>query len=359
MNLWLIVAFVAMAIVAAVVAMATRGHVATDKPQVKESVATDTATVMDDKARRLAVTVAVLAGVATVLLTVAAFVLSYAHLEGVAVRNGVPAGFHAWVWPGTIDTFIIIGELLIFLAAIAHLGFSWWGWGLTIGGSAASIAFNVLGVGADAPPMQYAVAAAPPVAALFAFGALMHQVRRYVSMATPRVSVATDTDMAAAVTALMATPPATPVMAMATTPETVAMVTAIPPRPTVAPVAMATDDVATPRVSVAKRVAGVATDMATAMDKALVATDTMTMTALMGRPYTPTVATATPAVKRVATAKRKRKQPVIVDTAMAMATITDMIADDPDTNGFDVATRFGISDRTGRRLLAMAKGSAS
>jgi hypothetical protein len=351
MNLWLIVAVVmAMAIVTAVVAMATRGHVATDKPQMRKPVATDMATDRDDKARRMAVAVAILAGVATTLLTVAAFVRSYAHLKGVAVANGVPAGFHAWLWPGTIDTFIIIGELLILLAAIARLGFSWWGWGLTIGGSAGSIAFNVVGVGADKPFMYYAVAAAPPVAALFAFGALMHQVRRYVATATT-APVATVMD-----DVTVATTDDRGHVAMAIVPEVVTV--AIPPRPTVAPMAMATDDVAntddrghvamaTPRVSVAKRVAGVAT----AVDKALVATDTMAMTALLGRPYTPTVATATTAVKPLATATRGHDPRV--------ATVMAMLADDKDTNGFDVATRFGISDRTGRRLLAVAKGCSS
>ena len=167
----------------------TRGHRTPDTGHVRADTRTRRTADMSertrghgsDKARRLAMYVAILAGVFTTLLTIAAFVLSYAHLENVAVANGVPSGFLAWMWPGTIDTFIVVGELLILFAAILGLGFAWWGWGLTVGGSMTSIAFNVAGVGGDARLMEYAVAAAPPVAALFAFGALMHQVRQYVA----------------------------------------------------------------------------------------------------------------------------------------------------------------------------------
>jgi hypothetical protein len=365
MILWILVAVVTVTAVVAVTVATRKGG----RDRGRE-VAVTVAVTANDKAARMAVAVAVLAGVATVLLTVAAFVLSYAHLEGVAVRNGVPAGFHAWVWPGTIDTFIIIGELLIFLAAIAHLGFSWWGWGLTIGGSAGSIAFNVLGVGADAPPMQYAVAAAPPVAALFAFGALMHQVRRYVAV----------TVLAATATATATTPAAT-----ATMPTAVATDTVIPPRPTVAPVAtdtaitpadMATDTdtvdvwrngkVATtvsvaPRASLVKRVAGAATDTVTAVDKALAATDTAMMTALLGRPYTPAAtATATATDTRTDTAMATVTPATPEVMAARTAMVAAMLRDDPTVDGKAVmAVIPGISIRTARRVLAAARVSAS
>jgi Protein of unknown function (DUF2637) len=189
-------------VVFVVVSVRTRGHRTPDKRtpdkgadmSARSDKGADTGFMSGDmsglakpgRTRRLILSVAAFAGAATMLLTVASFVLSYAHLQTVAVRNGVPAGFHAWVWPGTIDTFILVGEALILFCAVAGLGRSLWGWGLTIGGSFGSIGFNVLGVGSGASRMEYAVAGAPPVAALFAFGALMHMVRMYVRLVSER-----------------------------------------------------------------------------------------------------------------------------------------------------------------------------
>lgn len=114
------------------------------------------------------------AAVVTVALTGAAFWLSYEHLHDVAAGNGLD-GIRAWAWPGTVDLFIVAGELLILRAALRDR-FDWFAYLLTGVGSLGSIALNVAGVGADAALMEYIVAAVPPVAALLAFAAVMRQV---------------------------------------------------------------------------------------------------------------------------------------------------------------------------------------
>jgi hypothetical protein len=109
-----------------------------------------------------------------VALTGAAFWLSYEHLHDIANGNGLD-GARAWAWPGTIDGFILSGEILM-LRAARRGRTDWWAIGLTTTGSLGSIALNVFGVGDGAQPMEYVVAAVPPSAALVAFGALMRQV---------------------------------------------------------------------------------------------------------------------------------------------------------------------------------------
>lgn len=122
---------------------------------------------------------AVAAGVATVALTIAAFALSYRHLHTVAVQHGVTDGVAAWAWPGTVDTFIIAGELLVLRAVLRGVtdGFAVF---LTFLGSVGSIALNVAGVGAGHGVMDYTVAAVPPAGALVAFGAVMRQVHEHL-----------------------------------------------------------------------------------------------------------------------------------------------------------------------------------
>jgi hypothetical protein len=121
------------------------------------------------------------AAVATVVLTGFAFWLSFEHLHDVAAGNGL-AGTRAWAWPATVDLFIIIGELLMLRASLLRDGADWWAVGLMVTGSGGSIALNVAGVGSDAPVLTYVVAAVPPVAALFAFGALMRQVHDHLAV---------------------------------------------------------------------------------------------------------------------------------------------------------------------------------
>lgn len=115
------------------------------------------------------------AGAVIVVLTGAAFWLSYAHLHTVAAGHGLggsPA--RAWAWPGCLDLFVVAGELLMLRASLAR-SVDGWAIALVVVGSGGSIALNVLGVdGSD--PLAYVTAAVPPTAALLAFGALMRQV---------------------------------------------------------------------------------------------------------------------------------------------------------------------------------------
>ncbi|MDN3024842.1 DUF2637 domain-containing protein [Streptomyces sp. S.PB5] len=125
-----------------------------------------------------------LAAVLTVVLTAVAFWLSYEHLQEVAARHGMAeAVARSWAWPATVDLFIVIGELLILRASLAHR-VDWWAIALVTAGDGASIALNVAGVGQDANALDYVVAAVPPVAALLAFGALMRQVHAYLTRRT-------------------------------------------------------------------------------------------------------------------------------------------------------------------------------
>ncbi|WP_333770434.1 DUF2637 domain-containing protein [Streptomyces sp. IBSBF 2435] len=127
----------------------------------------------------------ILAGVVIVVLTAAAFWLSYAHLADVARTNGLAASpARRWAWPATLDLFIVAGEVLMFLAALRGRT-DWWAIGLTVTGSLGSIGLNVAGVGARQPLLHYVVAAVPPFAALLAFGALMRQVHRLIPDTAP------------------------------------------------------------------------------------------------------------------------------------------------------------------------------
>ena len=131
------------------------------------------------------------AATVTVLLTAAAFWLSYEHLHDVADANGLDAE-RAWVWPATVDLFIIAGELLMLRAALRNQ-VDGWAIALAATGSLGSIALNVAGVGDGAQPMEYVVAAVPPTAALVAFGALMRQVHEALAAARPADEVVTVT----------------------------------------------------------------------------------------------------------------------------------------------------------------------
>lgn len=114
------------------------------------------------------------AGVVIIILTAAAFWLSYAHLQEVADAHGLD-GARSWAWPATLDLFIVAGEVLMLVAALKGTRDAW-AISLTVAGSVGSIGLNVYGVGAGAPLIEYIVAAVPPTAALLAFGALMRQV---------------------------------------------------------------------------------------------------------------------------------------------------------------------------------------
>lgn len=128
--------------------------------------------------RTLRVIVRTAMGVSTAL-TGAAFWLSYQNLQHLASSHGEVTPVNAWLWPGTVDAFIVIGELLCLRAAI-NKAVDWWAVGLLAFGGIASIALNVSEVGAGGHPLDYVVSAMPPVAALLAFGAITQAVHRAV-----------------------------------------------------------------------------------------------------------------------------------------------------------------------------------
>lgn len=164
--------------------------------------------------KRLTAEQALAAGAAavTIALTAAAFWLSYEHLHDIAGANGL-TGARAWAWPGTVDLFIVAGELLILRASLRGAVD---GWAITLAasGSVGSIALNIAGVGTGAQLMEYVVAAVPPTAALIAFGALMRQVHdalHRIQAAAPAPETASVTferaaEQAVAVAALPALP---------------------------------------------------------------------------------------------------------------------------------------------------------
>lgn len=119
------------------------------------------------------------AGAAILVLTAAAFWLSYEHLQEVARAHGLHgSNARAWAWPACLDLFIVVGETLMLRASLRRAGVDWWAVGLTLAGSGGSIALNIAGVGTAAGTLDYVVAGVPPTAALLAFGALMRQVHQ-------------------------------------------------------------------------------------------------------------------------------------------------------------------------------------
>lgn len=169
-----------------------------------------------------------------VILTAVSLWLSYAHLHDVDVRHGLADDTaRSWAWPATLDLFYLAGELLVLLAALRRR-LDWWAISITVSGAAASITLNVAGVGNGARPLDYVVAAIPPVASLLAFGALMNQLFRLLTRVTP--VAAPQTQATDATTPVVAAPTA-PVTAVVLTPAVapVHQPPAFPPVPVTAP----------------------------------------------------------------------------------------------------------------------------
>lgn len=131
--------------------------------------------------RRALTALAITAGIVTVALTAGAFWLSYEHLHDIAGHHRL-TGSRAWAWPGTVDAFIIVGEILTLRASLQKR-VDGWAIALAAFGSCGSIALNIFGVGTSASALDYTVAAVPPTAALIAFGALMRQVHQALDRA--------------------------------------------------------------------------------------------------------------------------------------------------------------------------------
>lgn len=176
-------------------------------------------------------TLAVIAAVASIALTGVAFWLSYEHLHDVAAAHGLGhSEIRAWAWPVTVDLFIIIGEVLILRASLRQQ-VDPWAIGLTVIGSGGSIALNVAGVGADAQPMDYIVAAVPPIAALLAFGALMRQLHGALAARTESAPTTRPTVQETAPQSASHDAPMTPPPAPAERPEPVIESAPTPPPP--------------------------------------------------------------------------------------------------------------------------------
>lgn len=118
-------------------------------------------------------------GVIAVATTAGALVQSYRGLLDWALHYArIPAQF-AWFWPGMVDSFLVIGELILLVAAIRGLS-GWahaWGWALTMTGLAASLAGNIGHVGWSAGLAVKLSAAVPPLAAAAALGTGLGLVR--------------------------------------------------------------------------------------------------------------------------------------------------------------------------------------
>ncbi|MFC0844683.1 DUF2637 domain-containing protein [Streptomyces noboritoensis] len=128
------------------------------------------------------------AGAVILVLTIAGFWLSYAHLAEVAGHHGLARSpERQWTWPATLDAFIVAGELLMLRAGLRRTT-DWWAIGLTVTGSTGSIALNVAGVAGTTsgpvPVLDYVVAAVPPTGAMLAFGVLMRQIHQRVARPT-------------------------------------------------------------------------------------------------------------------------------------------------------------------------------
>ncbi|MFD6550370.1 DUF2637 domain-containing protein [Streptomyces sp. NPDC058398] len=127
------------------------------------------------------IALAITAAALIFLLTGVSLWLSYEHLHDVGQRHGFANDpIRAWAWPAILDLFYAAGEVLILRAALARR-VDWWAISLVVFGAGGSIALNIAGVGQGAEPLDYVVAAVPPVASLLAFGALMNQLYRLLA----------------------------------------------------------------------------------------------------------------------------------------------------------------------------------
>ncbi|MFB7617814.1 DUF2637 domain-containing protein [Kitasatospora sp. NPDC056181] len=121
------------------------------------------------------------AALVTIALTAVAFWLSYEALHDLATGHHL-AGARAWAWPATLDSFIVVGELLVLRASLLRR-LDLLAMVLVAVGSAGSIILNVVSVGAGVDATTQVVAAVPPVAALLAYTALMRQIYRALTAA--------------------------------------------------------------------------------------------------------------------------------------------------------------------------------
>lgn len=173
-----------------------------EKPEQRETAAPRPAR-LPAIARALGVTIM---GVAVLIVTADGFAQSYAGLYRWALEHGL-AGWHAQSFPLLVDSFVLVGEIALFLLAIDGYRFtrsatSWLDLllpaGSAGGGWLVSLAFNVGHVGGGLSVRI--TAAVPPLAAMLGLLVLLRTLHRYVARA--------DTAAEPAATAVMVPAPA-------------------------------------------------------------------------------------------------------------------------------------------------------
>jgi hypothetical protein len=115
--------------------------------------------------------------------TAVALAESYRALYLWAAHHGVP-GRWAYAWPAMVDTFVMVGELALFVGLVdgwkgRHRA---WAWTVTFGGLAVSVAGNIGHVG-PAPWADRLTAAVPPVAAFVALTVALGVLKRVAARA--------------------------------------------------------------------------------------------------------------------------------------------------------------------------------
>lgn len=116
-------------------------------------------------------TISVVTAGLVLFLAGAAFVLSYDALHGLALDNGIKPSL-AWLWPLTLDAFMIAASLAVLRASLNSEG-KVYQWTLVGAFTLASIAFNV--VHAPTTLLARSIFALPPLVVFLAFELLMKQ----------------------------------------------------------------------------------------------------------------------------------------------------------------------------------------
>jgi len=140
--------------------------------------------------------VIVVAVAGTFLLTLGAFVLSYAALRDLAVLAGVPAE-QAWLWPLIVDGVILEATISVVALRGGATPARRYAWGLLVAGAAVSVAANITHaiVAADArvPGLVAALVASVPPLVLVA---MTHLTVELIRNANPRTTGSTDPEPA-------------------------------------------------------------------------------------------------------------------------------------------------------------------
>jgi hypothetical protein len=128
--------------------------------------------------------------------TAAALAESYRNLYEWAIHHHVFPGF-AWAWPLTVDSFVVIPELVLFVAMV-DIWFGWskvWPWLVIAGGLSASVAGNIGSLGTSPTLTDQLTAAASPTAAFVALTFALAVLKRVIARARAAVPLAAADDI--------------------------------------------------------------------------------------------------------------------------------------------------------------------